>query len=327
MINSKITGTGSYLPEKILSNYDLEKMVDTNNDWIVERTGISERRIASPQENTTDLATHASLQAIEAAGLTPKDIDFIYFATTTPDRIMPNSASVLQAKIGAGKCGALDIYAACTGFLYGLSIADLMIKAGMYKNILIVGAEILSRFVDYSDRGTCILFGDGAGAVVLSASKDEISKVYGHKLRSDGELGELLTLPMGGSQHPVTQENFDNIGPYITMEGREIFKSATRTMAKCCDDVLKQTKVDPSEIDWLIPHQANLRIIESVAKKFGFPMEKVIVEIEKMGNNSSATIPICLDRSVRDGRVERGQNILLTAFGGGITSGSLLMRY
>jgi 3-oxoacyl-[acyl-carrier-protein] synthase-3 len=327
MINSKITGTGSYLPEKILSNYDLEKMVDTNHDWIIERTGISERRIASPQENTTDLAAIASLKAIEAAGLTPKDIDFIYVATTSSDRIMPNSASVLQKKIGAGKCGALDIYAACTGFLYGLSIADLMIKAGVYKNILIVGAEIISRYTDYSDRGTCILFGDGAGAVVLSACDDETSKVYGHKLRSDGELSELLTIPMGGSQYPVTKENIDKVGPYITMEGREIFKNATRTMAKCCDDVLKQTKVAPDQIDWLIPHQANLRIIESVAKKFGFPMEKVIVEIEKMGNNSSATIPICLDKAVRDGRVKRGQNVLLTAFGGGITSGSLLMRY
>jgi len=327
MINSKITGTGSYLPEKILSNHDLEKMVDTNDKWIVERTGISERRIASPQENTTDLASIASKQAIEAAGLSPKDIDFIYFATTSSDRIMPNSASVLQTKIGAGKCGALDIYAACSGFLYGMAISDLMIQAGVYKNILVVGAEIISRFVNYEDRGTCILFGDGAGAVVLSATEDESSKVYGHKLRSDGELSELLTLPMGGSQHPVTQENLDNVGPFITMEGREIFKNATRTMAKCCSDVLEQTQVSPEKIDWLLPHQANLRIIEAVAKKFGFPMEKVIVEIEKMGNNSSATIPVCLDKAVRDGRIQRGHNILLTAFGGGITSGSLLMRY
>ena len=327
MINSRITGTGSYLPEKILSNYDLEKMVDTNHDWIVERTGISERRIASPQENTTDLAARASLQALEAAGLDAKEIDFIYFATTSSDRIMPNSASVLQAKIGAGKCGALDIYAACSGFLYGMAISDLMIKAGMYKNILVVGAEIISRFVDYKDRGTCILFGDGAGAAVISASEGGDSKVYGHKLRSDGELGDLLTLPMGGSRYPATQENLDGVGPFITMEGREIFKNATRTMAKCCADVLKQTQVEPDQIDWLIPHQANLRIIEVVAKKFGFPMKKVIVELEKMGNNSSATIPICLDKAVRDGRVERGQNVLFTAFGGGITSGSLLMRY
>jgi len=327
MINSKITGTGSYLPEKILSNQDLEKMVDTNNEWIVERTGISERRIASPQENTTDLAAKASLQAIKAAGLNPKEIDFIYFATTSPDRPMPNSASVLQAKIGAGKCGALDIYAACSGFLYGLSIADLMIKAGVYKNILVVGAEILSRYTDYTDRGTCILFGDGAGAAVLSASDNEDSKIYGHKLTSDGELGELLTLPLGGSQHPITTENLETVGPYIKMEGREIFKHATRTMAKGCAEVLENAGVEPSEIDWLVPHQANLRIIESVAKKFGFPKEKAIVEIQKMGNNSAASIPICIDKAVNDGRIKRGQNLLLTAFGGGLTSGSLLLRY
>lgn len=327
MFHSKITGTGSYLPEKILTNFDLEKMVDTNNDWIVERTGIRERRIASPQENTTDLALHASKAALEAANLNPKDIDFIYFATTSSDRIMPNSASVLQAKLGASKCGALDVYAACSGFLYALSIADSMIKSGVYKNILVVGAEIISRFTDYTDRQTCILFSDGAGAVVLSAGEDDSSTILGHKLRSDGELGDLLTLPIGGSQHPPTSDNINKMGPYITMEGREIFKNATRTMAACCDQVLKEADFPPDQVDWLIPHQANLRIIELVAKRFGFPMEKVIIEIEKMGNNSSATIPTCLDRAVRDGRITRGQNILLTAFGGGITSGSLLMRY
>lgn len=328
MFNSKITGTGSYLPEKILTNFDLEKMVDTNNDWIVERTGIRERRIASPQENTTDLALNASKEALKAANLDPKDIDFIYFATTSSDRIMPNSASVLQAKLGASKCGALDIYAACSGFLYGLSVADAMIKSGVYKNILVVGAEIISRFTDYTDRQTCILFADGAGAVVLSRSEEnEDSKIYGHKLRSDGELGDLLTLPIGGSQFPPSAENIEKAGPYITMEGREIFKNATRTMAACCDQVLKEADFPPEKVDWLIPHQANLRIIELVAKRFGFPMEKVIVEIEKMGNNSSATIPICLNKAIHDGRIKRGQNILLTAFGGGITSGSLLMRY
>ena len=328
MFSSKITGTGSYLPEKILTNFDLEKIVDTNNDWIVERTGIRERRIAAPDELTTDLAQKAAEKALEAANLDPKDIDFIYFATTSPDRIMPNSASVLQAKLGAGKCGALDVYAACSGFLYALSIADMMIKSGAYKNILVVGAEILSRITDYKDRQTCILFGDGAGAVVLSATPEgEDSQVYGHNLRSDGELGELLTLPVGGSQYPPTTENIEKMGPYITMEGREIFKNATRTMAKCCEQVLEETKMTAEQIDWLIPHQANLRIIDLVAKRFDFPKEKVIIEIEKMGNNSSATIPTCLDRAVRDGRITRGQNILLTAFGGGITSGSFLMRY
>lgn len=327
MFTSKIAGTGSYLPEKILSNSDLEKMVDTNDEWIVARTGISERRIASPQENTTDLALIASKKALEAASLKATDIDFILFATTSPDKTMPNSASLLQAKLGAGKCGALDIYAACTGFLYGYSIADQMIATGAYKNILVVGAEILSRFTNYEDRGTCILFGDGAGAAVISRSETTDSKVYSHTLTSDGELGALLTLDAGGSESPASHETVDSKSHYVKMEGREIFKHATRTMAKCSSKVLKEANVKPGEVDWLIPHQANLRIIELVAKKFEFPMDKVIVEIEKMGNNSSATIPICMDKAIRDGRLKRGQNILLTAFGGGLTSGSLLLRY
>ncbi len=326
MFSSKISGTGSYLPEKTLTNADLEKMVDTNNDWIVARTGIEERRIASPQENTTDLAAHAARKALEAAQLKPTDIDFILFATTTPDKTMPNAASTLQAKIGAGKCGALDIYAACTGFLYGLSIADQMVSTGAYKNILVVGAEILSRFTDYKDRGTCILFGDGAGAVVLSRSDDE-SKIYSHTLTSDGELGELLSLDGGGSQNPASHETVESGSHFVKMEGREIFKHATRTMAKCSAQVLSDASLKSTDVDWLIPHQANLRIIELVAKKFDFPMDKVIVGIQKMGNTSAASIPLCLDQAVRDGKVTRGQNLLFTAFGGGLTSGSLLMRY
>lgn len=327
MFKSKVSGTGSYLPEKVLSNYDLEKMVDTNHEWIVERTGISERRIASPQENTSDLALNASKEALKSANLKPKDIDFIFVATTSPDRLMPNTATVLQKKLGAGKCGALDIYAACSGFLYAMSLADQMIKGGIYKNILVVGAEIITRFVDYKDRGTCILFGDGAGAVVMSRAKEGEGEVFGHKLRSDGELSELLTLPMGGSQNPPTKEGIEKGLNYITMEGREIFKHAGRTMARCCSDVLEQTGFTSDQVDWLIPHQANVRIIEVVAKKFNFPKEKVIIDIEKMGNNSSATIPIAFDNALKAGRIKRGQTILLTAFGGGITSGSLLMRY
>ncbi len=231
MFTSKITGTGSYLPEKILSNADLEKMVDTNNEWIVERTGISERRIASPQENTTDLAAKASIQAIEAAGIKPTDIDFILFATTSPDRTMPNAASVLQTKIGAGHCASLDIYAACTGFLYGHAMADQMIATGAYKNILVVGAEILSRYTDYTDRGTCIIFGDGSGAAVISRSETDESKVYSHKLRSDGEHGDLLTLEGGGSLNPTTQKTVEDKLHFVRMNGREVFKLATRTMA------------------------------------------------------------------------------------------------
>ncbi len=327
MLTSKIIGTGSYLPEKILSNADLEKMVDTNNEWIIERTGISERRIASPQENTTDLAAKAALQAIKTSGIQPCDIDFILFATTSPDKTMPNAASILQTKIGAKNCAALDVYAACAGFLYGYSLADQMIQSGAYKNILVVGAEILSRYTDYTDRRTCILFSDGAGAVILSPSDSKKSKVYSHKLCSNGEHSGLLTLEGGGSQNPASLKTIEKKLHFIKMEGQEIFKLAIRTMTKTSSEVLKKAGLSANQVDWLIPHQANLRIIELVAKKFNFPMEKVLVEIKKMGNNSSATIPICLDKAIRDKRITRGHNLLLTAFGGGLTSGSLLLRY
>ena len=365
MLESKILGTGAYLPEKILSNFDLEKMIDTNNEWIVERTGISERRIASPQEQTSDLAFEASKKALEASGLKATDIDFIFLATTTSDQIMPSTACTLQDKLGASKdCGALDISAACTGFIYGLSIADQMIKSGLYKNILIVGAEILSRFVDYKDRETCILFGDGAGAFVLSATeepessssisssissnssssksksnksnksskssksnKSSKSKILGHTLKTDGELGHLLSLKIGGTRYPGSIEALEQGHQYVKIKGRDVFKNATRFMASCCDTVLKQTNFELQNIDWLIPHQANLRIIESLAKQFDFSIDKVVLNISKTGNNASATIPIAMDLAIRDGRIKRGQHILLTAFGGGLTAGSLLMRY
>lgn len=335
MFRTRISGTGTYLPEKRLTNFDLEKMVETNNDWIVERTGISERPIAAEDQVTSDLALIAAEEAIKEAGISPEDIDFIFFATSSGDQVMPNSASVLQHKLNKKfktklKCGALDIASACTGFLYALSITDQMIKTGAYKNVLIVGAEILSRYVDYKDRGTCILFSDGAGAAVVSRAEDDEkdgSDIYAHKLRADGNLGPLLTMAYGGSAIPPSHEMLDQNLQYIKMEGREIFKNATKTMAKCSKEVLEEADFSPEKIDWLIPHQANVRIIEAVAKLFKFPMDKVVVEIEKMGNNSAATIPISLHRAIKDGRIKRGQNLLLTAFGGGLTSGSLLMRY
>lgn len=328
MHTSRIIGTGAYLPEKVISNYDLEKMVETNHDWIMERTGISERRAAAEGQNTTDLAKIAADEALKNANCDPKDLDFIFFATTSPDQLMPNSASILQTKIGTGPCGALDIAAACTGFLYGLSLADMMISTGQYKKILVVGAEIITRFVNYEDRQTCILFSDGAGAAVVGRSEEgQDSKIYGHKLRCDGDLGIHLTYDVGGSKVPVSTQDIPKDDLYIKMNGKEIFKNATRTMAKCCKEVLEQTSFPPQEVDWLVPHQANLRIIESVAKLFEFPMDKVVVEIEKMGNNSAATIPISLHRAITDGRIKRGDNVLMTAFGAGLTSGGLLMRY
>jgi 3-oxoacyl-[acyl-carrier-protein] synthase-3 len=325
---SRITGTGSHLPEKRLSNEDLEKLVETNDQWIRERTGIRWRHIAAEGEVTSDLALKASHLALDEAKLSPKDIDMILVATVSPDQPMPNTACVLQHKLGARDCMAVDISAACTGFVYGFSIADQFIRSGTYKNILVVGAEVLHRYVSYKDRETCILFGDGAGAAVISRAKEEEdSKVYSVHLHADGGISDLFTLPAGGSAIPFSQRVLDEDLHYVKMKGREIFKHAVRTMSQSCDEALIANDMKPEDVSWIIPHQANLRIIEAVAKHFGIPMDKVVIEIEDMGNTSAATVIVALDRAIRDGRIRRGQNLLLTAFGAGITSGSLLMRY
>ncbi len=327
MFKTQIKGIGSYLPEKLLTNKDLETMVDTTDEWIFARTGISQRHVADKSQNTSDLGLIAAQRALEHAGLTAKDIDFIFFATTSPDQMMPTTACVLQQKLGA-ECGALDITAACSGFLYGLSISDQMIKTGAYKNILVIGAEVLSRFVDYSDRGTCILFGDGAGAAIVSrAPEGSTSEILGHKLSADGSLGDLLYLPAGGSAMPASIETVQEKLHYVKMNGREIFKSAVRTMSQCSKDVLEATKTDPKDIDWLVPHQANTRIIEAVAKHFDISMDKVIIDIENMGNTSAATIPCAMTTAIGLKQIKRGDLVMLTAFGGGLTSGSVLLRY
>ncbi len=328
MIRSKILGTGSYLPEQKLTNYDLEKLVDTNHEWIVERTGIHSRRIAAEGQNTTDLAYEAAVEALRNANLDAKDIDLILFATVSPDTFMPTAACILQQKLGAGNCAALDVSAACSGFIYGLTVADQFIRTGDMKNILVIGAEIISRFVDYEDRGTCILFGDGAGAVVLGQCPEgEESQILSHDLNADGSLSELLTIPAGASAMPFNQKVLDEKQHYIKMNGREIFKNAVRAMASSSKKSLEKAQVPPEKVDWVIPHQANLRIIETVAKYFGVSMEKVIVEIEEMGNTSSATIPYSFNESIKKGKIKRGDTILFTAFGGGLTSGSILLRY
>lgn len=325
---SRLAGTGSYLPEKRLSNDDLAKFIETNDQWVHERTGIRWRRIAEDGQHTSDLALIAARKALEEAKLTPKDLDMILFATVSPDQPMPNTACVLQHKLGAGHCMAVDISAACTGFVYGFAIADQFIRTGTFKNILVVGAEVLHRYVNYKDRETCILFGDGAGAAVVSrADESESSKVYSVHLHADGAISDLFVLPAGGSAIPFTQKVLDEGLQYVKMKGREIFKHAVRTMSECCDEALKANNMSAEDVSWIVPHQANLRIIEAVAKHFGIPMEKVVVEIEDMGNTSAATVIVALDRAIRDGRVQRGQNVLLTAFGAGITSGSLLLRY
>jgi len=325
---TRIAGTGHFLPEKRLSNQDLEKMVDTNDQWIRERTGIRWRRIAEEGVNTSDLAFEAATKALKEAGISARELDMILVATASPDTYMPNTACLLQQKLGAGNCPALDVSAACSGFVYGFSIADQFIKNGVYKNVLLVGAEILHRFVNYKDRETCILFGDAAGAAVLQrAPGGSESKVYSCHLHADGEIANLFELPAGGSKMPITQKVVDEGLHFVRMKGREIFKHAVRTMSQACEEALKQNEMSADQVSWIIPHQANYRIIEAVAKHFGISMDHVVVEIEDTGNTSAATIIVAMDRAIRDGRIQRGQNILLTAFGAGITSGSLLLRY
>ncbi len=328
MYNSQIRGTGSYLPEKLLKNTDIEKMVDTTADWIFERTGIQARHIAAPHEATSDIAATAAKKALEMANMEASEIDMIIMATISPDHLMPNTACLVQEKIGAKNCMGFDLSAACSGFVYGLSIADQFIRTGVHKNILVMGAEVLSRMINYEDRSTCILFGDGGGAAILSrADEGSESKIYSHHGHGEGKYGDLLMMPAGGSRIPINQKAIDEKRQFVTMKGRDIFKQAVRTMSECCAEALNFNDLPATEIDWLIPHQANLRIINAVARHFEFPKEKVVVEIEDVGNTSAGTVPIALDRAVRDGRIQRGQNVLLAAFGGGLTSGSLLFKY
>lgn len=328
LYRSRISGTGSYLPEKRLTNAEIEKMVDTTDSWIVDRTGIRERRIAAPEEATSDLSLKAANRALEMAGLTAKELDMILVATVSGDQTMPSTACILQAKLGANHVFALDISAACSGFIYGLSIADQFIRTGMYKNCLVVGAEVLSRIVNYKDRDTCILFGDGAGAAVLSRTPEgSDSQVYSTHLHADGSLGNLLELQAGGSRLPISKEVIEQELHLMKMKGREIFKNAVRTLTDCSREALETNQMNINQLDWLIPHQANIRILHAVAEYFGIPQEKVIVNLDRTGNTSAATIPIALDEAVRDGRVQRGQNLLLSAFGAGLTSGSALVRF
>lgn len=301
-------------------------MVDTNDQWIRERTGISARRIAEG-EFTSDLAFKASQLALEQAGLEARDLDMIIVGTVSPDQVMPNTASLLQKKLGARDCMAFDLSAACSGFIYSLVTANQFIKTGLHKNILVVGADHLHHLVNYKDRDTCILFGDGAGACILSRGEDDASDILSIDMRADGNIGDLFVLPAGGSAMPMTHEVLSSGAHFVRMKGREIFKHAVRTMSDCCTTVLESSKMPVEQVSWVIPHQANMRIIEAVAKHFGIPMDQVVVEIEDMGNTSAATVIVAMDRAIRDGRIQRGQNILLTAFGAGITSGAVLLRY
>jgi len=314
MMNSRIAGTGSYLPKKILTNADLESMVDTTDEWIFSRTGIRERHIVANDEFTSDLALHASKNAIEAAGIQANDIDLIIVATTTPDKIFPSTAVILQNKLGIAGCPAFDIQAVCSGFIYAIATADNFIKSGAAKCALVIGAEAFSRIVDWSNRGNCILWGDGAGAVILQAS--ETQGVISTHLHADGSYEKMLHVP---------RSEDSNGRDTVVMEG--VFKVAVNTLDAIVDETLEANGMQKSDIDWLVPHQANIRILQATAKKLEMSMDNVVVTVDKHGNTSAASIPLALDTAVRDGRIKRGETILMEAFGGGFTWGSALIKY
>ncbi|QWK19821.1 MAG: ketoacyl-ACP synthase III [Hydrogenobacter thermophilus] len=307
-MGTTLTGIGYYLPPKVLTNFDLEKMVDTSDDWITTRTGIKERRIAD-NENVTQMAYMASLEALESANIQPEDIDLIILATLTPELKFPSTACLLQAKLGAKRAYAFDISAACSGFIYGLELADAYIKSGKAKKILLVGAERLSEIVNWQDRSTCVLFGDGAGAVIISEGDGE---VLSSKMLSDGELWEILYAPKCG---------------YINMKGKELFKLAVRSMEEVCRYVLESAGISIEDVSIMIPHQANIRIMEALAEKLGMPKEKVYSNIHKYGNTSAASIPIAMYEAYKEGKLRRGDIVMLTAMGGGLTWGAMLLRF
>lgn len=316
---SKIIGTGSYLPAKVVTNFDLEKVVETSHDWIVSRSGIVERHFAADDELASDLAMHASRRALEAAGIDVDDVDLVIVATTTPDQIFPSTACILQDKLGIKHAAAFDVQAVCSGFIYALNIADLFIRNGQARTALVVGSDVLSRLLNWEDRTTCVLFGDGAGAVVLQRS--ETPGILAAKLHADGSQRGMLAAK-GNIRNGVIDGS-----PYIEMEGQAVFKFAVKVLSEVVDEVLADNKMQGSDIDWLVPHQANIRIMEATAKKLGLSMDNVVVTVANHGNTSAASIPLALDVAVRDGRIKAGQNILLEAVGGGFTWGAVLIRW
>jgi len=318
MMYSKILGTGSYLPTQVRTNADLEKMVETNDEWIVTRTGIKERRIAAEDESVADMAYHASVNAIEMAGIDKHDIDLIIVATTSNSHTFPSAACQVQGMLEIQGCPAFDIAAACSGFVYALSVADQHIKSGMCKNVLVVGADALSKACDPTDRSTIILFGDAAGAVVLGQSEEP--GIISTHLHSDGRFGELLSLPV------ASRDDFE-ADKWLHMAGNEVFKVAVTQLSRLVKDTLAANNMDKSELDWLVPHQANMRIISATAKKLSMSLDQVVITLDRHGNTSAATVPTALDEAVRDGRIQRGHTCLLEAFGGGFTWGSALVRF
>ncbi len=319
---SRVIGSGGYLPEKVLTNADLEKMVDTSDEWIWSRTGVRERRIAAEGEHTVDLAEHATRRAIEAAGIDVRDIDLIVVATTTPDQVFPSTACLLQKRLGIHGCPAFDVQAVCTGFIYALDVADKFVRTDSAGCALVVGSETFSRIIDWSDRNTCVLFGDGAGAVLLQAV-DEPGIISSH-LHADGQYTELLEVPAGVSK---SYDKVINGEAYVTMGGAEVFKVAVKRLGSIVDETLEANNMKKSDVTWLVPHQANIRIIAATAKKLGLSMDHVVVTVDRHGNTSAASIPLAFDEAVRDGRIKRGDIVLMEGFGGGFTWGSVLLKY
>jgi len=322
MIYSRIEGTGRYLPERIMTNAELEKMVDTTDEWIRTRTGVERRHVASEDQTTSDLCVEAAKCAMESAGITADEIDLIVVGTTSPDLIFPNVATIVQERLGIHGCPAFSIEAACTGFIYALATTDKFIQTGTTKCALVIGAEIITKLTDWSDRTTCVLFGDGAGAVIVKPSGEE--GIISTHLGADGKYRDLLYYPVGASRDLAKAGLGDS---RIMMKGNEVFKVAVRTLGRVAEEALNANAIDQNDLDWLIPHQANLRIMQATAKRLGLPMEKVIQTVQDHGNTSAASVPMALDVGIRDGRIQRGQLLLLEAFGGGFTWGSILLRY
>lgn len=321
-----ILGTGSYLPEKVLTNADLEKMVDTNDEWIVSRTGIRERRIAAPEEASSDLSVKAAKKALEKAGISAEEIDLIIVTTVTPDMNFPATACLVQDQLGAKKAATFDLSAACTGFIYGISAAAQFIATGVYKYVLVIGVECLSRILDWTDRNTCVLFGDGAGAAVLGP----VEEGYGFlsfELGGDGSGGNLLNLPAGGSRLPASEKTIQERLHYVHMSGREVFKFAVRVMGNATEEALAKAGLTKEDIDFLVPHQANIRIIDSAVKRLGLTEEKVVVNLDRYGNMSSASIPVALDEAVQRGQIKKGDTMVLCGFGGGLTWGATVLKW
>ncbi len=326
MIRARVIGTGAYLPERRLTNQELERTVETSDRWIVERTGIRERRIAAPEEATSDLAAAAGRQALAASGVAASSVELIIVATATPDMLFPSTACLVQEQLGAKQAFAFDLSAACTGFLYALAVADQYIRAGTYRTVLVIGAEVLSRMVDWTDRTTCILFGDGAGAAVLQAERGPRGILSTH-LHSDGALWDLIHIPGGGSRRPPSAETLANRMNFVKMKGSETFRVAVRALEEVAREALAANGLSMEQLALVIPHQANLRILQAVAERLGVPEEKMMINVDRYGNTSAASIPIALDEAVRGGRVKPNDLLLLEAFGAGLTWGAAIVRW